>query len=762
VTQLEQHSEKNTTPVRGKDDILCAYTVALAGNPNAGKSTLFNALTGARVHVGNYPGITVEKKVGQVKAGDAILEVVDLPGTYSLTAYSAEELVAREYLVGERPHAVVTVLNAGSLERNLYLAVQLLELGIPVVLGLNMMDEARKMGLVVDTKRLGKLLNCPAVELVARVGMGVGEVARAAATLAKERQGRWKPMDISYGPDLDPALAEMTSRIMSKSLLTDRYPARWVALKYLESDDQIKEQGRQSDPELAAWLENKAQEVSDHLRATLGTYPEAVVADYRYGFIASILKGGVLTRDDLGERIAVSDKIDQILTHKLLGPVIMLAVLYLVYQLTFTVGKIPMEWLQAAFAWAGKTVESALPDGLLRSMLVDGIIAGVGGVMGFVPLVMLIFLLIAFLEDSGYMARIAYMLDRVFRIFGLHGCSVMPFIISGGIAGGCAVPGVMASRTLRSPKERLATILTAPYMTCGAKLPVFILLVGVFFPEKQAQALFTMTLLGWAMALIVSWLLRATLVRGESTPFVMELPPYRLPTWRGLAIHTWERTWQYIKKAGSMILAVSIVVWAAMTFPGLPEEKAAAFDAQKAAITEKIEAAEKAGAPAVVADAAKDAGEAEGVEALKAQLEDIEKAEASETLASSLAGRLGSSLEPLSKWAGFDWRTNIALVGGFAAKEVIISTLGTAYALGKVEADEATPLAEMLSAEGMTLAAGVALMVFILLYSPCFPTVVAIGKETGSWKWSVFAMTFNTALAFVLAVAVFQIGSKLF
>jgi ferrous iron transport protein B len=786
VTQLE--TRKNLEAGAGKPgkDVLPSFTVALAGNPNSGKSTLFNALTGARTHVGNYPGITVEKKTGQVRTQDAILEMVDLPGTYSLTAYSAEELVARDFLVDERPQAVVDVVNAGALERNLYLAVQLLELGCPVVLGLNMMDEARKMGIQVDTKRLGKLLNCPVVELVARVGTGVNELARAAARLAAERQGGWKPIEISYGPDLDPVLAEMTARIMSKSLLTARYPARWVALKYLEGDDQIKELGRSSDPELASWLDAKAQQVADHLRATLGTYPEAVVADYRYGFIASLLKNGVVTRDHLGDRIAVSDKVDQLLTHKLLGPVIMLGVLYLVYQVTFTLGKFPMEWLQDFFAWSGKAVEAAMPDGLLRSMLVDGIIAGVGGVMGFVPLVMLIFLLIAFLEDSGYMARIAYMLDRVFRIFGLHGCSVMPFIISGGIAGGCAVPGVMASRTLRSPKERIATILTAPFMTCGAKLPVFILLTSVFFPEKQAQAMFAMTLLGWAMALGVSWLLRATMVRGESTPFVMELPPYRLPTWRGLAIHTWERTWQYMKKAGSMILAVSIVVWAAMTFPGLPEDREAAFDAQKAELTAKIEALEPAGekadADAVkeVASAAPESDKAQMAEddkdekaetadadggdldALKAKLAELEKTQAAETLASSVAGRLGTSLEPVSKWAGFDWRTNIALVGGFAAKEVIISTLGTAYSLGKVDKEDTEPLAQMLSTEGMTVWAGIALMVFILLYSPCFPTVVAIGKETGSWKWSVFAMTFNTVLAFVLATAVFQIGSTLF
>jgi len=748
VTHLDTHKTIETKPGKANKEILCSYTVALAGNPNSGKSTLFNALTGARAHVGNYPGITVEKKVGQVRAGDAMLEVVDLPGTYSLTAYSAEELVARDFLVDERPQAVVDVVNAGALERNLYLAVQLLELGCPVVLGLNMMDEARKMGLRVDSKRLGKLLGCPVVELVARVGMGVGELGRAAAGLAAERQGSWKPMDISYGPDLDPALAEMTTKIMSKALLTARYPARWVALKYLEGDDQVKEQGRLADPELASWLETRAQEVADHLRATLGTYPEAVVADYRYGFIASILKGGVVTRDDLGDRIAVSDKIDLLLTHKLLGPILMFGVLYLVYQITFTLGKFPMEWLQAFFAWGGKAVETGLPDGLLRSLLVDGIIAGVGGVMGFVPLVMLIFLLIAFLEDSGYMARIAYMLDRVFRIFGLHGCSVMPFIISGGIAGGCAVPGVMASRTLRSPKERIATILTAPFMTCGAKLPVFILLTGVFFPEKQAQAMFAMTLLGWAMALCVSWLVRSTVVRGESTPFVMELPPYRLPTWRGLGIHTWERTWQYIKKAGSMILAVSIVVWAAMTFPGPSEDTIAAYETQKTEITAKIEALE--------------AAEEGSRETLKAKLDDLEKTQAAGALASSLAGRVGVALEPMSKWAGFDWRTNIALVGGIAAKEVIISTLGTAYSLGKVDKEDTTPLAEMLSKEGLTVWAGISLMVFILLYSPCFPTVVAIGKETGSWKWSAFAVTFNTVLAFLLASAIFQAGTRLF
>lgn len=774
---------ETSTPMTATDTVRkarCAYTVALAGNPNCGKSTLFNALTGGRAHVGNYPGITVETKSGQVQTGDAMLTVVDLPGTYSLTAYSAEELVARDYLVGERPQAVVAVLNAGSLERNLYLAVQLLELGIPLVLGLNMMDEARKMGLSIDTKRLGSLLRCPVVELVARVGIGVGELARAAADVAGERNGVWHPFDISYGPDLDPVLDEMTSRIENASFLADLYPARWVALKYLEGDDQIKEQGLAADHSLSVWLDAKALELAEHLRATLGTYPEAVVADYRYGFIAAILKGGVVSRDDLGSRIAATDRIDKVLTHKFLGPVIMFAVLYLVYLVAFSLGKYPMEWLQTGFDWLGSTVESTLDEGLLRSLLVDGIIAGVGGVLGFVPLIMIIFGLIAFLEDSGYMARIAYMLDRVFRIFGLHGCSVMPFIISGGIAGGCAVPGVLASRTLRSPKERLATILTLPLMTCGAKMPVFIMLTAAFLPKYQAQAMFGLTLFGWVMAMIVSWLLRTTLVRGESTPFVMELPPYRLPTWRGIFIHTWERTWQYAKKAGTFILAVSILVWAAMTFPGLPEERIAAYDAQKTAVAASIESPDaaadnKTGNVADVKDAksSKDAINAQkpenGVSAgqgslknLKAQIEDIDKARQAETLTSSFAGRLGASLEPVSRLAGFDWRTDIALVGGVAAKEIIISTMGTAYSLGKVDKEDSAPLVERLAnSPDWNAAAGVALMIFILLYSPCFPTVVMIGKETGSWKWPTFSVVFNTALAFGLAVTVYQIGTRL-
>ena len=717
--------------------------IALAGNPNAGKTTFFNAATGSHQHVGNYPGITVEKKEGRAVVAGREFAVVDLPGTYSLTAYSTEELVARDFLARQRPDVVLDVLNAGALERNLYLAVQLFELGAPVVLVLNMMDEAEKRGLHIDAKRLADLLGVPTVPVVARTGQGVEAALLAGADQARQRAGTpWTPLRISYGPDLDEALAAMTRSIEAAGFLTDQYPARWTALKYLEGDEDILARGRAAGP-LAATLEARATGVAEHCQATLNTYPEAIIADYRYGFITSLLKQGVIVRDTLRQRIDLTDRLDKVLTHRFLGPVLMLAVLYVVYQITFVVGGGPQRGMEALFAWMGDTAERLLPAGLLRSLIVSGVINGIGGVVGFVPLIMLIFFQIAFLEDSGYMARVAYMLDRVFRIFGLHGCSVMPFVISGGIGGGCAVPGVMAARTLRSPREKLATMLTAPFMTCGAKLPVFLLLVGVFFPEREAGVLFGITLAGWVAALLVARLLRSTVIAGPATPFVMELPPYRLPTMRGLGIHTWERTWQYIKKAGTVILAISILLWAAMTFPRLDAASLAHFDQARQAARTTLAAAG--------ADAA----------AIGRTVAGIDAAQGAEALRHSLAGRFGVALEPLSRLAGLEWRINIALIGGVAAKEVIVSTLGTSYSLGAGEADPSFSLRRALAGDpDWTLARGLAVLVFVLLYSPCFATVAAIRQESGTWRWAVFAVVFDTGLAFLLAVAVFQIGSR--
>jgi ferrous iron transport protein B len=732
-----------------------SFCVALGGNPNAGKTTLFNALTGSRQHVGNYPGVTVDRKEGRYIQNGHDIHIVDLPGTYSLTAYSVEEVVTRDFLVNECPRVTINIVDASNLERNLYLTIQFLELGIPTCVALNMIDVARQRGIEIDHRKLSYLLGVPVIPIVARSGFGKQDLMEAVVQVAAAPAP--SPLRISYGRDLETAIQEMEKCIADDGLLTDRYPSRWLAIKYLENDEQILNKGRETNPRIADRLEAIAEKVGAHIEETLETYPEAMIADHRYGFISSILKQGVVKERDERHRLFLSDRIDKVLVNRVAGPIIMLLVLMALYQLVFTYSEIPVAWAESLFGWLSATVAGVLPDGLLQSLIVSGIIDGVGGVLGFVPLIMFMFFGIAILEDSGYLARVAFMLDRVFQVFGLHGSSVMAYIVSGGIAGGCAVPGVMATRTLRSPKERIATLLTAPFMNCGAKLPVFALLIAAFFPHSRARMMFFLTLISWSGALLAAKLLRMTVVRGASTPFVMELPPYRLPTLRGLTIHTWERTWQYVKKAGTVILGISILLWAAMTFPRLPQTLVDRYDAQRAAlaatasplVVDELEAA-LTGRP-LSSDAT----------ALKAALESLDAQQAEAGLRHSLAGRIGIAIEAVTHWAGFNWRTNIALIGGFAAKEVIVSTLGTAYSLGAVEAGAADSLAAKLStAPGWRTLTAWSLMIFVMFYAPCFVTVVCIARES-SWKWGLFSMAFNTTVAFALAVAIYQVGTAL-
>ncbi|SFK46722.1 ferrous iron transport protein B [Desulfomicrobium apsheronum] len=714
-------------------------TMALMGNPNSGKTTLFNNLTGARQHVGNYPGITVEKREGRLKIEELDITVVDLPGTYSLTAYTQDELVARNFLIEKNPDAVVAVLDATNLERSLYLVLQILELGTPVIVALNMMDEVRRKGVSIDTGRLSKLLDTPILEMVARTGEGRENLLQEARTAMLDRRPARKELRISYGHDLDETLNIMQELIESSNFLDGRYPSRWLGLKYLENDAEVLALG-ESFTDVHSRLLELTGTLAEHCRKTLNTEPECLIADYRYGFITGLLKDGVVTRPSTQARFDITDKLDMVLTNRLAGPFLMFAIIYLMFELTFTLGEVPMGWVEALFGWLSETATAILPEGLLSSLIVSGIIDGVGGVLGFTPLIMIMFFFLSFLEDSGYMARMAYMLDRVFRIFGLHGCSVMPFIISGGIPGGCAVPGVMAARTLRSPKEKIATVLTAPFLSCGAKVPVFLLLAAAFFPGSGASALFWITLGGWVMALLSARILRSTVIKGEATPFVMELPPYRMPTLKGMCLHTWERVWQYIKKAGTVILAISILLWAAMTFPGPSEEQTARFENERTA------------AQAMTWESDADMEEALAV---------IDNAEAQDALRSSLAGRIGTALELVSKPAGFDWRTNIALLGGFAAKEVIVSSLGTAYSLGEVDPEESTGLSEKLRTDpAWNMWVAVSLIAFVLLYAPCFVTVAVIGREIG-WKWAVFSVGFNTILAYGVSVSIYQVGMAL-
>jgi len=711
-------------------------TMALAGNPNAGKTTLFNAITGARQHVGNYPGVTVEKKEGFYELKGHRLTIVDLPGTYSLTAYSVEEVVARDYLVKERPQVVINIVDAANLERNLYLTCQFFEMGLPMVIALNMVDVAKDRGITIDTAKLSALLGVPVVPIVARTATGIDALMEVALQTALSGTVRASE-SISYGEDVDDALLEMEERISAAGLLAELYPTRWLGIKLLEGDRQIIDQAKGADQAVTEALLGKVDAVSDHLQQTMETVPEAIIADHRYGYIKSIVRQGVLTHQFDENRLYTSDKIDKVLTNRFFGPLIMVGVLMALYHFTFTYSEVPIGWVRSFFDLLARGADQVMADGPLKSMLISGVIHGVGGVLGFVPLIMFMFFGLAFLEDSGYLARVAFMLDRVFRIFGLHGNSVMAYIVSGGIAGGCAVPGVMATRTLRSHRERMATLLTAPFMNCGAKLPVLAMLIGTFFAEYQAQFMLFTTLLAWITALLVAKFLRLTILKGESTPFVMELPPYRFPTFKGLMIHTWEKTWRYIQKAGTVILGVSILLWVLMTYPGLPESRVREFEAERQAVL----------------------AQAPEAAALKERLNTIDRRQAELTLENSMAGRIGKGLTVVSWLPGFDWRTNIALVGGFAAKEVIVTTLGTAYSLGALDPEASGSLAKTLASDPhWTPLLSLGLIVFIMFYSPCMVTVSCIIKEAGSWRWGLFSVLFNTTFAYLLATLVYRVG----
>jgi ferrous iron transport protein B len=778
--------------------------LALAGNPNAGKTTLFNALTGARQHVGNWPGVTVEKKEGALRHSDREIHVVDLPGTYSLTAYSLEEIIARNFIVEGSPDIVLDVVDASNLERNLYLCVQLLEMGARIVMALNMIDVAEGRKIYVDDRRLSDLLGIPVIPTNGKKGLGIQQLLDQAVYEVDYPNGKPRSV-IQYGTEIEEELSKIEEGLNRADFRLGKLSNRWIAVKLLEADPEITKkleslEGR--DKILAQVGQSRG-----HLTDIFADTPEILFTDARYGFISGAIKQSVHV--ETVDRVHLSENIDKVLTNRMMGPVILLAVLYSLYMFTFQGSEPLVRTFEAFFKGLGGMVSDALPEGMLRSLIVSGIIDGVGGVLGFTPLIACMFLAIAILEDTGYMARIAFMLDRVLRGFGLHGASMLALMVSGGIAGGCAVPGIMATRTMKEPKERLVTILVAPLMNCGAKLPVYALLIGAFFAGGKAQIMFLLTIVSWAMALTAAKIIRSTVLSGPSAPFVLELPPYRVPTLKGLLIHTWERTWMYVKKAGTVILAVSVLIWAMMTFPSLPVGQAEPFDQRISRLTSGFLAL-PAAQPVFKTDVdlegfegffkQLETGKATGVEkqtpeylalaaalgsnsktlnvddaarsamtplahAYKTYSEEktaVENEKQSAALKHTFGGRMGVALEYVFRPMGFDWRTNVALVGGFAAKEVVVSTLGTAYSLGEVNRREAIGLADRLKKEpGWNPLMAVTLIIFVMLYNPCFTTLVVIAKESGKWRWSLFAMIYTTALAYCMALLVHSVGSLL-
>jgi ferrous iron transport protein B len=687
------------------DSKLKKIIVALVGNPNSGKTSLFNMLTGANHHVANYPGTTVETVQGKCTHGDLRFVFVDLPGTYGLTAFSVEELVTRNFIIEEKPDIVLNVIDVTNLERNLYLTTQLMELGVPIVLAFNMSDMAAQKGLIFDVGRLAELFEAPVVRTSAAKSQGRGDLLDTIAAQAnyprKPRKNR-----IVYGDEIEEAMKQIEAIVNTeRPAITEKYGSKWIALKLLEQDSDII--AKIGDGQIIVAVNNCVTKLKSIFRDD----PEVIIAERRYGFISGACQESVKTTVELTH--TTSDIADAVLTHRVLGLPIFLLMMYLVFYLTFSIAAYPMGWLEQFFGWLSMAlagVWSVQGINWLRSLVIDGIIPGVGGVLVFLPNILLLFLAIAVLEDSGYMARAAFIMDRLMHKIGLHGKSFIPMLIGFG----CSVPAIMATRILENKRSRLTTIMILPLFSCGARLTIYGLIIPAFFPQNwRGPVLWLIYLTGIVLAVIAAKVLRLTIFRGDAADFVMELPPYRVPTFKSLWSHTWLRGWLYLKKAGTVILVFSIILWAAMNYP-------------------------RANNRAV-----------EGLSPDKIQ---------QVQLANSIVGRVGRAIEPVIKPLGFDWKIGTALIGATAAKELFVSQLGIIYAISSHEDSSATTLRKHLQADYSSLV-GFCIMLFCLISSPCVATIAVTRSETNSWLWAAFQFISLTVLAYAVTLIVYQVGS---
>ncbi len=711
--------------------------IALAGNPNSGKTTIFNNLTGTRQKVGNWPGVTVEKKEGDIQKFGYDIKIIDLPGTYSLTPFSIEEIVARDFILDENPDVVIDIIDASNLERNLYLANQLRELDCKVIFALNMADVAKTRGYKIDADKLSELLGVPVVFTVGNKNEGLTELLKTAVDLAQS------PLDISeerkkvrYSKDIESAILELKDFI--KIRIDDSFPynPRWTAIKLFEDDKIIKERIIEKSAHTSNEILTKARELRGKLSTFFNDDPEIVMTDERYGFIAGIIKEVLKTSPR--QRIDMSRNIDLVLTNRFLGFPIFIFFIWAMFQVTFTLGAYPMEWIDAGVVNLSSFFGHLLADGLLKDLIIDGIIAGVGSIIVFLPNILLLFFCIALFEDTGYMARAAFLMDKIMHLIGLHGKSFIPMLMGFG----CSVPAIMATRSLESKKDRILTILITPFMSCSAKLPVYIVLAGTFFAAQAGTVIFIIYLLGIFMAIVSGRLFRTALLRGEDAPFVMELPPYRVPMIKSLLIHMWDRSKMFLRKMGGIILVGSIVVWVLSNFPQ-QIQYSRNYDEQINQVTRSY------------AKQIDTAGNDRREELINAILiaKEVERAE------KSYIGRIGKFIEPVFKPIGIDWRGSVALVTGFVAKEIVVSTMGVLYAAD--EGEESDALKNALLNSGMTPLSALSMMIFVLLYLPCLATIGAIIRETGSFKWALFNIAFTTTVAWGMAFIVYQGGRLL-
>lgn len=720
-----------------------AITIALTGNPNSGKTTIFNNLTGTRQHVGNWPGVTVEKKMGTVIHNGHRLQVVDLPGTYSLTAYSIEEIVARRFLVDSKLDVVVDIVDASNLERNLYLATQLIEMGVKLILALNMADVAQARGHEIDADSLGTLLGVPVVFTIGTKNQGMKELLDKVVEVVEDRDTVSRHIHISYGHELEKEIKKIQDVIWRDPSIGERFSTRWLAVKLLENDAAVQERVG-SLGEIGKQILAQAEASRERLAEFYKDDAEMVLTDQRYGFIGGALKE--VLKVSAKSKLDLSRQVDLVLTNRILGFPVFIFFIWAMFQLTFTVGAYPMEWIDAGVSLLGAVVTALLPAGLLQDLLVNGIIAGVGSVIIFLPNILILFFCIAVFEDTGYLARAAFIMDRVMHVIGLHGKAFIPLLMGFG----CNVPAIMATRTLESERDRLLSILINPLISCSARLPVYILLAGTFFGASAGNVIFSIYALGIALAIAMGKLFSVTLFRGDIAPFVMELPPYRAPTFKSLFIHMWDRSQVFLRKMSGVILVGSILVWVLGSFPRSPDlhrgqavERGVTSATQERVLT--VTESQQPVSPAVTENN------------LKNSDPDNELAR----LESSFLGRLGHLIQPIFAPLGFDWRTSVAVLTGFVAKEIVVSTLGVLYAAGADVNEESEALRRSLRTSGITPLGAYALMAFVLIYIPCLATVAVIRRETNSWKWTGLSISYSLVLAWVVSFLIYQGGKVL-
>ncbi|MDD2476629.1 MAG: ferrous iron transport protein B [Dysgonamonadaceae bacterium] len=728
-----QNKHAEPSPKQHKDSK--TITVALVGNPNSGKTSIFNIASGSHEHVGNYGGVTVDSKEGKLKHNGYTFRMIDLPGTYSLSAYTPEELFVRKYILDEKPDIIINVVSASSLERNMYLTTELMELDAPMVIALNMYDELQSSKREFDYSLLSKMIDIPIIPTIGKKGFGIPAMLNKIIEMYESQsQNGSGNVHISYGRVLEKSISRLEQEFEDTDISHLNMPLRYLCIKLLENDKDIQEIVRTlpHHEKIFSRVERERNYIENLLRED----PESAFTNARYGFV----DGGL--RETLSEKTNISETtriLDTIVTNKYFGFPLFFVFMWVMFEATFRLGSYPMEWIEWVVQVVGNFIRANMADGPLKDLLVDGIVGGVGGVIVFLPNIVILYAFISFMEDSGYMARAAFIMDKVMHKIGLHGKSFIPLIMGFG----CNVPAILATRTIESRSSRMITMLINPLMSCSARLPIYILFVSAFFPKHASIALFSIYIFGILLAVILSKLFRKTLFKEENTPFVMELPPYRMPTVKSTVTHMWDKSRQYLQKMGGIILIASIVIWFLGYFP-----RNQANDIQ---FDNQIEQTSNLFSQGEITAQKKDS-----------IVSNIKTMQASSHQENSYIGKIGHFIEPVMRPLGFDWKISVSLISGMAAKEIVISTLGVLYP-GDSENQESlqTRLKSETYSDGspvFTPLVAIGLMLFVLIYFPCIATIVAIKEESGSWKWGLFVIIYTTSLAWFVALITHQIG----